>query len=117
MNGNGKMDKSCSVRKWRADGLPEDVQFLMERVKAYDVVVHEDGLFTVLMDENTLSKIRRNHLKCLLRHDYQNAGRFLSGAKLNAFLERFMASLTAVAKQVIAKDLQPGREVEIKCYI
>lgn len=99
------MDTSMvSVRKWNADNLREDVKYLIERLKLYDAVVHDDGVFTVFVRDGVTKRIGRNHLKCMLRRDYLNERTRYRGKALDKFLNEFMDRIGEVAKKVIADE-------------
>lgn len=71
------------IARWKQGNFRDDYDFVCESMRRLDLAMCEDGVF---VDKHERKRMRDNHIKCMLRRDYQSAGRPLHGKALDLFL-------------------------------
>jgi hypothetical protein len=69
-----------------------------QKLEDWGACVIDDG---TLVDSHTGKKLHGNHVRCLLRREYQRQGRELRGRSLDVMLDAAIKAIVRVNRQVI----------------
>ena len=79
------------IARWRdSPQFHSDYLFLTEKIKSFGVALSLTGDY---IDRETLKCLHKNHIKCLLKNEYKNAKRPLTGKALDIIIDKFLSAL------------------------
>ena len=93
----------------------ELAEFFWNTCSSLGLAVSDDGK---ILDKETQKQVRENHLRCMLRMAYIEAGRTeFKGKTLNNLIDLFLKSLRSLAKEFTENGKKYGLEVEQQMFV
>jgi hypothetical protein len=97
------------LQAWKTDGAKAqtDLVWAIETLKGWNPVVLNDGS---LVDGETGKRLHRNHLRSMLRREYLEAGKPLSGRALHVMLDACIDAIIAINRKIIRERRGSAQE-------